>query len=978
MGSSVNLNPEQLEAATYMGGPLLIVAGAGTGKTTVVTERIKWLIQENGVKPEEILALTFTEKAASEMESRVDVALPLGYSSTSIFTFHGFCERVLRTDAVQIGLDPGFKILTEPETQLLIRDHLFEFDLNYYRPQGNPTKFLAGLVTHFSRLKDEDISPSAYIEWVSTLESKQNYSREEIDKYKELAYAYDFYEKLKVQESVMDFADLISNVLKLFRLRPNVLSSYQRKHPYILIDEFQDTNFAQNQLAIMLAGGKRNITVVADDDQSIYRWRGAAVYNVMDFQTHFPGTKIVTLIRNYRSDQRILDRSYQLIQNNNPDRLEAKAGVNKKLLSQRPDELTVNDPIRVIWEDTVENEADCVVQQIEQLSLDEYSQVAILIRANSHADAFTQALSRKGIPFQFLGPGRLFKQPEVRELMAYLKIMENVENDMAMYKVISNPRFSIPGREINMIVGRARHDNSSVFRMMEKLINGEDFEDHGISDESLSKIQSLLEMILAHLELVPHATPGEVLYQYLNDTGMLVLMKDPQNDADVKQIENISAFFQRVQAFETLRTDARIRDFNNYLEFLIQAGEAPVASEVDWQGGNAVSILTVHSSKGLEFDYVFLVNLVDLRFPSVNRADTIPLPEALVNEPLPTIDPHIGEERRLFYVGMTRARKKLFLTGARFYHDAKRPKKLSPFVREALGENIEQFLVGREVVQENRLFDISQYSLQYKPTISPMSTEVIEPHKVTYLSYSQIETFKTCPLHYKLSHIVKIPQLPSAALSFGDSVHNTLRDVYTLIKNEQVSKDLNQIMGRMEELFMKNWIGSGYSSKAHEQKRYQDGLGMLKRWLSLDVPMSPSIHKLEEPFSVRIAPDLQLGGRIDRIDLMADGCYEVLDYKTGQQPEDRELKTGDKGLQMCIYAIALNHPQFWNISLDKLVFSFYYLETGNKVTLTKTQADIEEAKAEILRIREHIENSNFECNHGFFCQRGCEYSLFCN
>ena len=257
------LNAEQKKAVTFGKGPLLIIAGAGTGKTTVVTERIKHIITSGLAKPSEILALTFTEKASREMEERVDLALPYGTTQMWISTFHAFCDRILRNEGINIGLDPGFRLMTEAETIMLLRKNIFKFDLKYFRPLGNPMKFITGMMQHFSRLKDEDIVPMQYLDWSKTQEG------EEGEKYKELANAYRTYEELKVKEGVADYSDLISNTLKLFRTRKNILKRYQEQFKYILIDEFQDTNFAQNELALLLSGTRKNITVVGDDDQCL-------------------------------------------------------------------------------------------------------------------------------------------------------------------------------------------------------------------------------------------------------------------------------------------------------------------------------------------------------------------------------------------------------------------------------------------------------------------------------------------------------------------------------------------------------------------------------------------------------------------------------------------------------------------------------------------------------------------------------------
>jgi len=292
------LNKEQIEAIKFGNGPLLVIAGAGTGKTTVISERIKYLILSKKVKPDEVLALTFTEKAAREMEERVDVAMPYGYTQMWISTFHSFCDRVLRREALHIGLDPKYHLMTEAEAVQFIRNNLFAFDLKYFRPLGNPTKFIGGMLQHFSRLQDEDVSPQDYLAFAKKLKKVE---KEEKQKTQELAKAFKTYDELKIKEGLMDFGDLIVKALILFRSRPNILREYQNQFRFVLVDEFQDTNYAQNELAILLAGKTKNITVCGDDDQSIYRFRGAAVSNIIQFRKNFPKPKIVVLTKNYLS-----------------------------------------------------------------------------------------------------------------------------------------------------------------------------------------------------------------------------------------------------------------------------------------------------------------------------------------------------------------------------------------------------------------------------------------------------------------------------------------------------------------------------------------------------------------------------------------------------------------------------------------------------------------------------------------------------
>ncbi len=771
-------NKEQQSAIKHKKGPLLVIAGAGTGKTTVITERVKYLIEQKLAKPNEILALTFTEKASREMEERIDMALPYGYTNMWIMTFHSFCERVLRRDALQIGLDPRFKLMTTAETVQLIKNNLFKFKLNYFRPLGNPYKFVDGLLQHFSRLQDENISSEDYRKWSISIGKKRTKEKEEFEKYQELSNAYRTYEELKVHESLMDFGDLITKTIKLFKERPNVLRQFQKQFKYILIDEFQDTNYSQNELALLLASTKeKNITVVGDDDQSIYRFRGAAVSNIISFRKSYPNAKVVVLTKNYRSNQQILDSAYKLIQNNNPDRLEIVEKINKKLIAQRKGKGQVN----FIHAKRVENEADLVVQKIIELSKSyKWKDFAILIRANNHAEPFIRSFQRQGVPYQFLGPGRLFRQPEIIDLISYLKVLYDIEDSTSFYRVLTLEEYKISGRDIAKLMSFARKLNLPLFEAAEKI------EELSVSDDTKKKIKHIVNIITKQLDKVSRESAGQLLYDFLQSTDILANLINPDTVDAQKKALNISKFFDKLKTFEVDHPKANIFNIVDWIDLCMEVGESPLASDTDWAEINAVNILTIHSAKGLEFPVVFLINLVAQRFPTIERREQIPIPEELIKEILPEGDYHLQEERRLFYVGLTRAKDLLFLTAANFYGEAKREKKISPFVSETL-ENLKATEKTKEIKQLSFL-DYSKNN----------STKEKENLKINSLSYSQIEIFEICPLHFKLRYLFKIPTIASASQSLGVSIHQALNSFYKRIKEKEIKPTKNQLLSALK------------------------------------------------------------------------------------------------------------------------------------------------------------------------------------
>jgi DNA helicase II / ATP-dependent DNA helicase PcrA len=894
------------------------------------------------------------------MEERVDIEMPYGYNQMWISTFHAFCDRILRQEAIHIGLNPGYKLLSEAEAVLLLRQNIFKFNLNYFRPLGNPDKFLNELLSHFSRLKDEDVDESNYLSFAKKLNLNKEIEKEEIDKTIELVNAFKTYEEIKVKEGVMDFSDLISNTLKLFRTRKNILKNYQNQFKYILVDEFQDTNYAQNELAILLSGEKKNITVVGDDDQSIYRFRGSSVSNIIQFRKHFPKAKIVALINNYRSTEEILDRSYQLIQFNNPDRLEVKENINKKLISVRK---IKGESVEFIFAQRAEDEADEVAKKIKELCEDEkikYKDIAILVRANDHSQNFVRALERKQIPYQFLGPGRLFHQEEIKDLIAYLKVLYNFEDSASLYRVLNMTIFDFDSVEIASLLNFAKRKNYSLFETLEKV------DETFLRPDTKEKVKKIVKIIKQHLSYVPKKTAGEILYYFLTDTNLLSKIVDYKTEKEEKRAKNVAKFFDKLKTYETEHETASVFNIVDWIDLSMQMGESPLVAEVDWTENNAVNILSVHSSKGLEFPIVFLVNLVSDRFPTRNRSETIPIPQELIKEILPTGDYHLEEERRLFYVGMTRTRDKLFLSAALFYGEGKRKKKISSFVYEAMGEKTVEEITKRKEKNTGQM-DLLAW-------ISPKEKEEekgLAKLPLSYLSYSQIQTFEICPLHYKLKYILKIPTPPSAAQSFGISTHGVLRDFYqAATRGDKVKLPL------VDQLLDKNWVNEGYSSKTHGKEAFTKAKKIITNYLKNNFDEKNLPLSTEFSFNFFIN-ELKILGIIDRIDDLKNGKIEIIDYKTGiNVPTQREL---DANLQLTIYALAATEvrERFLSKKAEDVMLSLCFLEKEAKITTVRTKEQLEEAKQEILEIADKIAKSDFKCSGTALCRK-CEYKMLCS
>lgn len=901
------LNLQQLKAVRHTIGPLLIIAGAGTGKTTVITERIKYLIDQNLAKPEEILAITFTDKASFEMQTRMDELMPLGYSGINIFTFHGFCEYFLRQNAIEIGLSNGFTLLTELDTIKLFKKHLFDFSLNHYRPLGNPNKNIQDILTHISRLKDEYVSPGDYLTWANNQPE---------EKYVELAKVYGEWEDLKIKKGLMDFGDLIYNTVKVIQTQPAIQKKYQGKFKFIMVDEYQDTNFSQDLLIELLTNKSQNLVVVCDDDQSIYNWRGSSVANVMQFRKKFPSSQLLVLNQNFRSTQIILDRAYNLISKNNPDRLEVQEKISKKLSSQ----LNANIDITNFWAANANSEADWVADTIKHLHDQDaqYGEVAILVRANSQAEVFLKALQRKGIPYQYLGSQKLFFQPEVRDLLAWLKVLADPEDLQSWYQVLSMLIWQFDLKYILASLAEAKHEAIQI-------------------PESIAKIYTKQQSALTQ------KTAGEILFEFLHDSGML---KKIYENAD-QTSTNITKFMSKVMEFEQLSESKSVLDLLDWVDLSIEVGETPtIGLDDDWSSNNAVNVLTYHGAKGLEFDTVFMVNLVNDRFPSRNRSDGILVPENLIKEQAPTGDAHVQEERRLFYVGMTRAKTRLYFTGASLYPGNKREKKWSAFVQETFE--------SKDIVSEQYKTDKVIYE---KPQISDIEKLNV---KVDKISHSQIETFQTCPVHYKAKYILKIPTTPKAASTFGNIIHAVMKQLA-----EDPSRDCATVLET-------NWTSLGFTSSKHAKQAHAAAVKYLQMYLAkYDLKKAKILHT-EESFVFPVG-DLLVEGKIDRVDDLGNGKIKIIDYKTGDKiPTEKEV---NQDLQLSIYALAAS--KIWGYKPENIELALYYFSKDQWLETTRTAQQLAEAETEILDVRQQIEASDFVCTNAFLC-KACDYQFLCS
>ncbi len=932
-----NLNPEQIKAVTHKKGPLLIIAGAGTGKTTVITHRIAWLIEQKLARPEEILALTFTEKAAAEMEQRVDVLVPYGFVDTWISTFHAFGDRLLRDWALETGLPANFKVLSETEQAIFIKDNIYAFDLKYFRPVANPISHIEAMLKHFSRLKDELISPEEYVRFAQN--QKQTI---EAEKTLELANVYQRYSELMLQNGNLDFGDQVFLTYKLLKNNPGILKKIKEKFKYILVDEFQDTNYAQNEIVKLLAGKQGNITVVGDDDQAIYRFRGASISNILDFKKYYPQSKQVILNQNYRSTQEILDASYKLIQHNNPYRLEIANKINKKLISSKHGTIP-----ELIFCSNLSCEADSVKEKISQLKTRgyKYKDIAILVRANSHAEPFMQSLNISGIPYIFSGASGLFQQPEIKILISFLKCLVYRDDNLAFYQLATSELYNVSHQILTDYYAQAARTNRTIAEIFEKNKTAEN-----------DKIKEIIQDLKKYTEK-KNDPAGEVLYEYLMEKKYLKKLSADLNIENELKIYNIAKFFDKISQFNHSSQDQSIPAFLNHLETLLDFGEEIAVSDID-PDLDAINILTVHAAKGLEWRGVFVVNCVSDRFPSRNRNEQLPIPEILIKENLPEGDFHLQEERRLFYVAATRAKDFLYLTAAEDY-GGKRVKKLSPFVFELLDESVKEKIKNKLSPLE-KIAKFKKIKQQFARLPSKFQDKILR------LSRQQIDDYFSCPKKFYFAHIVKIPLLENRYLMYGTAIHAALDHYFRRkINKEQI------LLETLLEDYRQAFKNIGFITREHEDKMFKNGLNTLSKFFNEDQKNQQPPYQVEASFEF-LQDNIKINGRYDLV-YKINNSYEICDFKTSdvreQKDADRRIK---ESTQMMIYALAW-YKKFGQIPKTTL----YFIESNLKGETTFALEDLKKTKQMIEEASRGIRKNIMTAKPNIFQCRQCPYRDIC-
>ena len=689
------LNEQQKDAVLHTEGPVLILAGAGSGKTRVLTHRIAYLIEKKGVNPWNIMAITFTNKAAGEMRERVDKLVGFGSESIWVSTFHSSCVRILRRYIDRLGYDTNFVIYDADDQKSVMKDVCKRLcvDTKTYKEKA--------LLAAISKAKDELIGPEQY-----ELDHRGDMNGERI------AAIYKEYQKVLRHNNAVDFDDLICLTVELFKNHPDVLEGYQERLRYIMVDEYQDTNTAQFMLVSLLASKYKNLCVVGDDDQSIYKFRGANIANILNFEHVFPGAYTVKLEQNYRSTQNILNVANAVIKNNQSRKV-------KSLWTDNPE----GTPIKLRQFTTGYEEADYVVRNIEKrISTGEfhYKDCAILYRTNAQSRMFEEKLLMASIPYRIIGGVNFYARKEIKDLLAYLKTVDNARDDLAVRRIINVPKRGIGATTLNRVQEYAGEHGISFY---EALKGASEIPSLG---RSYMKVEPFVTFIQTLKSKAEHVSVKELLEEIIEETGYMRELRAEATDEALSRLENIDELISKVAAYEENTENPTLSGF---------LADVALVADIDSMddSDDHVTLMTLHSAKGLEFPNVYMAGMEDGIFPSYMTVSSE--------------DPSdLEEERRLCYVGITRAMKQLTLTCARqrMARGEIQYNRMSRFIKEIPDEYLS---IGQPAKPKTEVNQPTKRKMAYQDAKNAFKSKALDP--------KQFKVEKAGSLDYTVGDSVK-------------------------------------------------------------------------------------------------------------------------------------------------------------------------------------------------------------------------------
>jgi DNA helicase-2/ATP-dependent DNA helicase PcrA len=939
---------------------MLVVAGAGTGKTLVLTNRIAKLISEGHARPEEILALTYTENAAQELRERVEKLVGKPARKLHASTFHAYGYGLLS------GNGCAFKVLTREDLWVFLRRKISLLNLRQFIKAANPGEFLDDLLAFFDRCHDELVGASqyhAYVERVRAGEvplprvasSKQTpqMSREEaLSRCDELAQAYITADRLLTERGLGTFGHMISRAVELLHADTRLLERERQHARFILIDEFQDSNVGQIQLAQLLAGGAQDIFAVGDPDQAIYRFRGATSGAFDEFLRRFPNAKMVTLERNYRSTQNVLSCAFAVISRNPPivrpehsGELKLQRHALHSALEDRTEgaNQTEATPVHVVLAAAPEAEAADIADSIQRMRKAQrarWSEFAVLYRTHRHRTRLTQELNAREIPFTVAGFDVLDTTP-VRDLLALLRALARVPDDAAsLLRVAALPPFHLHPERLRRAFVEAGRD--------------------AVPADAIASVPGGT-MMTGTLERVREAIT-------LQPLSMTALFDHVIRSFDLNgEHPGLTSFREFVSQWERKPTTERgdLAEFLEYLDYFVAAGGAVPLKEAPEQR-DAVQLLTAHAAKGLEFRHVFVIRLNTSSFPTHYREPLFAFPNALRHSAVEVCEEkslHLQEERRLLYVAMTRAKDSLAL-----YAKAGKGKDSTPsgFLRELLKERSVGNALSCRTAQALQI----DLPVPVPPeTISSVAPWILMPArealKSMTLSATAIDMYERCPLQFKIAHDWRLPGEAVAAMHFGSAMHSALKNYFDVVRSGKTPSSQEALI-----MFEQALAAMPVEEKVQRELYLQQGRAQLRAFVD-SLTSAPAAHVLDTERSFRVeVGGTMVTGRVDRLDSRGADVVAITDYKTGSP---RSQEDADDSLQLSLYALAAKRA--WNF--DPQVLIFYNLETNVAVETSRSPEQLRVAEERVRDVAQNIAAGIFDARPGAVKCRACPYRNLC-
>jgi DNA helicase II / ATP-dependent DNA helicase PcrA len=960
------LNRQQRTAVHHGGGPLLVVAGAGTGKTRVITERIRHLLETDPKLPgESILALTFTDRAAGEMKHRVIRTAGERGQGVFVGTFHAFCNALL------LERNPKLQTLDDVDHWILLRRNLAVVALERYRRLAEPGQFLGDFVKFFSRCQDELVTPDDYDRYVESLACK--YAREKqtlledeqrlreggIAEQREIARAYRASDRLLRERNLLTFGMQLLEAVHLLRTDSDFAVGLRGRYRYILVDEFQDTNIAQIELLWQLAADHRNVVAVGDNAQAIYRFRGASFGSFTIFLERFAGVPrndiagaarfVQPLVDNYRSTARILRTAGQVVSFIDHSPLVPK----KELVPHKPD----GEKVRIMEFGSTQEEARWIAAEIDRLRATglNWRKFAALYRIHAHRAELVRALEERGIPFVIRNLS-ILDHPLVRDLLAYLRLIVNSADNIACARVLAASAWGIEPADLVRTCERAAKARRSLWDELQAP-QGE------LSFSGRPPATNELITGLSELRRRSAAIDSTDLFEALEKWLELPLSI---RSADRAYIRRLAQF---VREWQSKGETSRLAEFVEYLDYFMQAG-GQINLEQDSR--DAVQLMTVHAAKGLEFEHVFVLRLTHRGFPMAPRAPVLEFPEALMKEELPRGDFHIQEERRLFYVAITRARERLTLTTV--VHKRSRP---SVFLEDILSaphiakQNVEQAAPVAPAAKAARMPAVTDQLLftDAKPRIYSQIARWAERYRPPVfeplqLSASGIEAYQKCPQKYLFSKVWGIGSGPAAATTFGNVMHNTIRQFIAALR-----KGLRLSFEEVVTIFRREWTSAGFEDRHQEELYLNDGIEQLRAFHTSALNTPAHVTAQEKRFTIKCDNGIELVGRMDQVNRVAPGEVEIIDYKTGKPKSETHAQ---KDLQLSVYALAAREV----LDVKPVRLIYYNLEDNSCVVGSREEKQLQELHGTIQEVAFDIRAREFPARPGYICKY-CEFRFLC-